>query len=261
MTQRLKDKVAIVTGAAAAERDGLKGIGGAAAWLFAKEGAKIVIADINAEQGQRTTAQIQETYGDALFVRLDVSSEDEWKQAVQTTVDRFGRLDVLVNSAGLTGGGSDVETTSLEHWNRMMDVHVKGTFLGTKYAIAEMRKVAGGSIVNVSSMHGIVGIKYGAATAYQAAKGAIRIFTKAAAIQYAKENIRVNSIHPGNTNTPMAVPYMTDKDWTKLWIDETPLGRFAHSDEIAYPILYLASDESSYVTGAELVVDGGINAV
>ena len=258
---RLKGKVALVTGAAAAERDGLKGIGGAAAWMFVREGAKVVIADINAEKGEHTAAQMRESGGEALFVSLDVRQEDQWKAAVRAAITRFGRLNILVNSAGLTGGGANAETTTVEHWDRMMTVHARGTFLGVKHSIPEMRKMGGGSIVNVSSMHGIVGVKHGAASAYQAAKGAVRTFTKAAAIQYAKENIRVNSVHPGNTNTSMATPYMTNEEWVKTWVAETPLGRFATSDEIAYAILFLASDESSYMTGAELVVDGGVTAM
>ncbi|MBM3949549.1 MAG: SDR family oxidoreductase [SAR202 cluster bacterium] len=259
---RLKGKVALVTGAAAAERDGLKGIGGAAAWMFVREGAKVAVADINAEKGEHTAAQMRESGGEALFVFLDVRQEEEWKAAVRATVARFGKLDILVNSAGLTGGGANTEGTTLEQWDKMMAVHARGTFLGVKHVIPEMRRAGGGSIVNISSMHGIVAIKYGqGASAYQAAKGAVRTFTKAAAIQYAKQNIRVNSVHPGNTNTPMATPYMNNPEWVKTWTTETPLGRFATSDEIAYAILFLASDEASYVTGAELVVDGGITAM
>ena len=268
---RLKGKVAIVTGAAAAERDGLKGIGGATAWLFAREGAKVVIGDIDDERGEKAARQICETHGDALYVHLDVRYEADWKSAVQATISRFGRLDILANCAGNTGGGDTAEHTSIDEWNLKLAIHAKGAFLGVKHVIPEMRKVGGGSIINMSSMHGIVAIKppdggfyvSGAGgTAYQSVKGAIRSFTKTAALQGAKDNIRVNSIHPGNTNTPQGAKILSDPEFAKrkLRESETPMARFAEADEIAYPILYLASDESSYVTGAELVVDGGVIA-
>lgn len=256
---RLEGKVALITGAATGDRDGLKGIGGASAWLFAREGAKVVVTDINDEMGRRTVKQLTDDGHNALYVHLNVTGEDEWRRATTATVEKYGRLDVLVNCAGDSAGSEfPVETTTLQAWNRMMDINAKGTFLGMKHAIPEMRKVGGGSIVNISSMHGIVGTF--TVTAYQAAKGAVRILSKAAAIQYAKDNIRVNSVHPGFTITPLTATMFTKPDIHADRVKGVPMGRMAKAEEIAYCVLYLASDESSYVTGAELVVDGGVIA-
>ena len=179
---RLEGKVALITGAAAGVEGELMGFGGAAARLFASEGAKVVLTDILVEQGERAAAEIRELGGDAIFVKLDVTSDEDWRNAIQATLDAYGRLDVMVNNAG-TSGPATVEDTTIEVWDGQMDVHAKGVFLGTKYAIPEMRKVGGGSIINTSSIYGLVGSV--GSTAYHAAKGAIRIFTKAAAIQYA----------------------------------------------------------------------------
>lgn len=176
---------------------------------------------------------------------------------MQTTVSTFGRLDILVNNAG-TSARTTVEETTEEIWDAQMDVHAKGVFLGTKHAIPEMRKVGGGSIINVSSMYGIVGSP--TVTAYHAAKGASRIFTKSAAIQYAKENIRVNSVHPGYAETPLTNEYFSDPERRQWLLDRTPMGRLGRANDIANGILYLASDESSYVTGSELIIDGGVTA-
>ena len=170
------------------------GFGGAAARLFAREGAKVVLTDINLESGQKTTLQINESGGEAKFLRLDVTEEQDWTDTVGATVASYGMLDILVNNAG-TGARYTVEGTTEEVWDTQMNIHAKGTFLGTKHAIPEMRKVGSGSIINVSSIYGLVGSD--TSTVYHAAKGAIRLFTKSAAIQYAKENIRVNSVHPG----------------------------------------------------------------
>ncbi len=254
---RLEGKVALISGAAAGIRGEKMGFGGATAWVFAREGARVVLGDVNRELGEKTAAQIRETGAEALFVPLEVRREQDWRNAVATTVSHFGRLDILVNSAGITSPADKVEDTPIERWERMLAIHTTGTFLGTKHAIPEMRRAGGGSIVNMSSMHGIVGCR---SAEYSAAKGAIRNFTKACAIQYGAEGIRVNSIHPGNADTAQAQWLMSDPEWVKLWEQEAPLGRIGTADEIAYCILYLASDESSYVTGAELVVDGGILA-
>jgi NAD(P)-dependent dehydrogenase (short-subunit alcohol dehydrogenase family) len=255
---RLAGKVALITGAAAGVEGQLMGFGGAAARLFAREGAKVVLTDIKEELGFRTAEQIRASGGEALFVRHDVTSEEEWQEVIQTTVATFGKLNVLVNNAG-TGARFRVEETTVAVWDAQMDVHAKGVFLGTKYAIPEMRKVGGGSIINVSSIYGLVGSP--TSTAYHAAKGAIRLFTKAAAIQYAKENIRVNSVHPGYCETPLTIGGFTADAQRRAWsIAQTPLGRLGTADDVAYGMLYLASDESSYVTGAELVIDGGTTA-
>lgn len=255
---RLAGKVALITGAAAGVEGELMGFGGAAARLFAREGAKVVLTDIKEEMGRKSAEQIRAQGGEALFLRHDVTSEEEWQEVVHTAVAHFGALNVLVNNAG-TGARFTVEETTTEVWDGQMAVHAKGVFLGTKYAIPLMRQAGGGSIINVSSIYGLVGSPTSAA--YHAAKGAIRIFTKAAAIQYARDNIRVNSVHPGYCLTPLTRGgYDTDAERRAWSVARTPLGRLGTADDIAYGMLYLASDESAYVTGAELVIDGGMTA-
>ena len=254
---RLDGKVALISGGAHGVKGEMMGFGGASAWLFVQEGARVVLGDIAVEDGERTAAQIRDAGGEALFVKLDVTSAADWQAAVQATLSSFGRLDVLVNNAG-TGGGYRVEETTEEIWDGQMNVHAKGAFLGTKHAIPAMRKVGGGSIINISSIYGIVGAPN--STAYQAAKGAVRIFTKSAALQYAAENIRVNSVHPGYVTTPMTAGGLKSEEWRAWVIGQTPMGRFGSPEEIAHGIVYLASDESSYVTGSELVIDGGFTA-
>ena len=254
---RLEDKVALITGAAAGVEGELMGFGGAAARLFAREGAKVVLTDILVEQGERSAAEIRELGGDAIFVKLDVTSDEDWQNAIKATLDAYGRLDVMVNNAG-TSGPATVEDTTIEVWDGQMDVHAKGVFLGTKYAIPEMRKVGGGSIINTSSIYGLVGSV--GSTAYHAAKGAIRIFSKAAAIQYAPDGIRVNSVHPGFMRTPLTQRRFDDPEREAELLARIPMNRIGNADEIAYGILYLASDESSFVTGSELVIDGGVTA-
>ncbi len=254
---RLEGKVALITGAASGVEGGLMGFGGAAARLFAQEGAKVVLTDIKEEMGERTASQIRGNGGAALFLRHDVTSEENWIEVVASTVSNYGKLDILVNNAG-TSAPATVEETTVEAWDAQMNVHAKGVFLGTKQAIPEMRKVGGGSIINISSISGLVGGPSSAA--YHAAKGAIRLFTKAAAIQYAKENIRVNSVHPGYAHTPLTSSSDENEPGRGEWLDKIPLGRLGNAYDMAYGILYLASDESAYVTGAELVIDGGFTA-
>ncbi len=255
---RLEGKVALITGAAAGGDGDLMGFGGASARLFAQEGAKVVLTDIKEEMGQKTAAQINELGGDVIFLPLDVTNEQGWIDVIAAAVSKYGKLDVLVNNAG-TGARTTVEETTVETWDGQMDVHAKGTFLGTKYAIPEMRKVGGGSIINVSSIYGLIGSP--TSTAYHAAKGAIRLFSKSAAVQYAKENIRVNSVHPGYAHTPLTDPGYSHEVGRAEWcLERIPIGRLGNAYDIAYGILYLASDESSFVTGAELVIDGGTTA-
>ena len=254
---RLEGKVALISGAAGGVEGELMGFGGAAARLFAEEGAKVVLTDINEESGQKTAAQINEAGGDALFRRLDVTNEQEWMDAVRATISAYGRVDILVNNAG-TGARSSVEDTTEEVWDIQMNIHAKSAFLGTKHVIPEMRKIGGGSIINVSSIYGLVGSE--SSTAYHAAKGAIRLFTKSAAIQYAKENIRVNSIHPGYALTPLTRRGYENPEYFENIRSRVPIGRVGTADDIAYGMLYLASDESSFVTGSELVIDGGTTA-
>ena len=254
---RLAGKVALISGAAAGVQGELMGFGGAAARLFTQEGAKVVLTDIRDELGQRTADEISEAGGEAIYLHLDVTSEAEWVSVVEAAVARFGRLDILVNNAG-SGARYRVEDTSEEDWDGQMNVHAKGVFLGTKHAIPQLRKVGGGSIINVSSIYGLVGSE--TSTAYHAAKGAIRLFSKSAAIQYANENIRVNSVHPGYAHTPLTDRGYQDPDYFENIRSRIPMGRVGNAYDIAYGMLYLASDESSFVTGSELVIDGGTTA-
>ena len=254
---RLEGKVALITGAAAGVQGEVMGFGGAAAWLFAGEGAKLVLTDILEEQGRHTEAQLREQGYEAVFTRLDVTSESDWEAAIKLTIDTYGKLDVLVNNAG-TGGRMLLMETTEEAWDAQMDVHAKGAFLGMRYAVPEMRKAGGGSIINVSSIYGLVGSR--TSTAYHAAKGASRIISKSAAIQYAGEGIRVNSIHPGFCRTPMTNASYQDPEHYEPLLERIPMGRVGNPEELAQGMLYLASDESSYVTGAEIVIDGGVTA-
>ena len=188
---------------------------------------------------------------------LDVTKEREWQEAIAKTVELYKKLDVLVHSAGVTFR-TIVEETTEELWDIQMNVHVKGGFFGTKHAIPEMRKVGGGSVILISSLAGLVG--GASSTGYHAAKGAMRIFAKTAAVQYARENIRVNSVHPGFVLTPMFEPLMHEPGQVEARLAKVPMGRLGEPDEIANAILFLASDESSFITGAELAIDGGYTA-
>ena len=248
---RLQGKVALISG-------GARGMGAAEAKMFAREGAKVVIGDVLEAEGRKTEAEITETSAECLFLPLDVTKESDWSAAVAATVQRFGKLDILVNNAGVVARGV-LEDTTLEEWDRVMDINAKGVFLGTKAAIPEMRRAGGGSIVNISSMSGIVGQNY-IQPVYNASKGAVRIFTKAAAIQYAKEGIRVNSVHPGPIDTDMAGERLNDSELQRQAELHNAMRRTAHPDEVAYGVLYLASDEASFVTGSELIIDGGATA-
>jgi NAD(P)-dependent dehydrogenase (short-subunit alcohol dehydrogenase family) len=247
---RLKDKVAIVTG-------GAHGMGESTARIFAREGAKVVIADVLEREGGAVAASIRDEGGEATFVSLDVAQEAQWSEVIRTTVARYGRLDVLVNNAGLSGAVSDRMST--EHFDRLMAVNTRGTFLGMKYAIPEMQK-GGGSIVNFSSISGFVGQEF-VHMGYNAAKGAIRLLTKSAAAQYGKDGIRVNSVHPGIMPPMRSSVTTADPALREKVIASIPLRRAGRVDEAAYAVLFLASDEASYITGTELVVDGGFLAV
>ena len=245
---RLKDKVAFISG-------GARGMGASEGRVFAQEGAKVVLGDLREELGREVAREICESGGEAIFVHLDVASEESWQKAIATTVERFGKLDILVNNAGITASGGVLETT-VETWDRIMDVNAKGVFLGTKVAIPEMRKAGGGSIVNISSQMGLVGSDMGS-PAYNASKGAVHIFTKSAALRHVKEGIRINSVHPGPIDTPMLNEGFVDPSRETKVINNTPMGRRGEPEEVAWGVLYLASDEASYVTGAALVIDGG----
>ena len=253
---RLKGKVAIISGAAHGVQGEVMGFGGATSWLFSREGAKVVLTDIDEEAGEKTASQIRDEGGDAIFLPLDVTKEQDWINAIKVTVSEFGKLDILLNNAGSSDGGkSTVEKLTVETWNKYMDLLVKGAFLGTKHAIPEMRKQGGGSIVNIGS---ICALRGGNSTTYRTGKAAIRFFTKATAIQYAKENIRANCIHPGYFDTPMT-HHMT-KESLNWHLSRSPMGRFGKVEDIAHGVLYLASDEASFVTGTDLIIDGGVTA-
>jgi NAD(P)-dependent dehydrogenase (short-subunit alcohol dehydrogenase family) len=248
---RLAGKVVLISG-------GARGMGAAEARLFAREGAQIVIGDVLEAEGKAVEADIAAKGGRAAFVRLDVTSEADWAQAVALAGSRFGALNVLVNNAGI-GGPSRVEDTTAEAWDRVMDVNAKGVFLGTKAAIPALRRGGGGSIVNISSQLGLVGMD-DSSPQYTASKGAVRLLTKTTALQYAREGIRCNSVHPGPIRTPMTEQRRADPVVYQRMVSRIPLGRYGEAEEVAYAVLYLASDESAFVTGSELVIDGGWTA-
>ena len=232
-------------------------MGAVEAKLFAKEGAKVIIGDMLEDEGRKIEAEINEAGGECVFVALDVSDEDAWKRAVTEAVSRYGKLDILVNNAGIYRG-HNVEDTSADEWDLIMDINAKGVFLGTKFAIPAMRDAGGGSIVNISSVAGLTGSKL--TSAYNASKGAVRLLTKSTAIQYASEGIRANSVHPGTIETPMTEGLLADDAIRKNRMDRTPIGRLGKPEDVAYGALFLASDESSFMTGSELVIDGGRTA-
>ncbi|MCE5254619.1 MAG: glucose 1-dehydrogenase [Actinomycetia bacterium] len=251
---RVKDKVAIVTGAAS-------GMGEASARLLAQEGAKVVISDINEVDGHRIAREIVEQGGTSVFMKHDVASESDWQRVMAATVEQFGRVDVLVNNAGVTVN-KDIEETTLEEWRWVMSVNLDGVFLGVKYAIGAMKRTGGGSIINISSAGGIVGQLW--AAAYNASKGGVRLLTKAAALECSKAgrdyDIRVNSIHPGCVHTGLLEPLLKKKEMADIINSLHPVGHLGEPEDIAYAVLYLASDESKFATGSELVVDGGYTA-
>ena len=226
--------------------------------MFAQEGAKVVIGDIRDELGMQVEAEIRELGGEAVYLHLDVTSDDDWQRAIETAEQRFGKVDVLVNNAAIVLR-KDIEETTGEDWDNIMEINAKGVFLGTKAAIPAMRRAGGGSIINISSISGLVSI---GPPAYIATKGAVRLFTKSTAIQYASENIRANSIHPGSVDTDMRREGMGDQTAEEIQarIDNIPLGRVGTTEDISYGALFLASDESSFMTGSELVIDGGYTA-
>ena len=247
---RLQGKVALITGSA-------RGQGAAEARLFAQEGAKIVLADVLDREGAIVAGEIAEAGGDVVYVHLDVTNEEEWDGAIQSAVSSFGKIDILINNAGIWRRGHVLET-STDQWDTVLGVNAKGVFLGTKAAIPEMRKAGGGSIINISSVAGLVGSR--TSTAYSASKGAVRLFTKSTAIQYAVEGIRANSIHPGPIDTDMGDQVWPDPESRESTVARTALARIGTAQDIAYGALYLASDESAFVTGSELVIDGGLTA-
>ena len=246
---KLDGKVALISG-------GAKGQGAAEARTFAREGAKVVFGDILDAEGKKVETAIRAEGGEAAYVRLDVTNEADWKTAVQTATGRFGKLDILVNNAAIVIPRVAIEDRTVEEWDRVMAVNARGVFLGTKHAIPAMRRAGGGSIVNISSVAGI-GQSLHQEPAYAASKGAIRIFTKVTASQHAQDRIRCNSVHPGPIDTDMLHSAMPDPDVLKKRLERVPLGRMGTVPEIVTVVLYLASDDSAYMTGSELVIDGG----
>ena len=254
---RLKGKVAIITGAATGLQGSVMGFGGAAAWRFLREGAKVVVTDIDSDSGQATVSQMKTSGFDAEFMYHDVTNSSDWERVVADTISIFGVPDVLVNNAG-NSARFNVEETSEEAWKQQIDVHAKAVFLGSREVIPSMRMKGAGSIVNVSSIYGLVGSP--TVTAYHAGKGASRILTKSIAVQYAKDNIRVNSVHPGYAVTPLTNSFFEEPEQRKWLIDRSPVGRIGSAFDIVPAIVFLASDESSFITGSEIVVDGGVVA-
>ena len=242
---RLEGKVALISG-------GARGMGAEEALLFAREGAKVVIGDV-LDDGRDIAAQIPG--GQAIFVRLDVTKEGDWQRAVSMAEEVYKRLDILVNNAGVSATGT-IEDTTVEEWDRVMSVNAKGVFLGTKYAIPAMQRSGGGSIINISSQLGIVAMSE-SSPQYIASKGAVRLLTKSTALQYAADGIRCNSVHPGPIVTPMTEGRRSDEAVRELMESRIPLGRYGEAIDVAYGVLYLASDEASFMTGSELVIDGG----
>ena len=248
---RLKGKVALISG-------GARGQGAAEARIFTAEGARVVIGDVLDSQTSALAEEINKSTGKktVLPIRLDVTRASDWRAAVEACQREFGGLDILVNNAGIANVKGIVETSE-EDWDAVVNVNQKGVWLGMKAAIPAMRKRGGGSIINISSIYGLIGSAGSAA--YHGTKGAVRLLTKAAAVQYAPENIRVNSVHPGVIQTPMveALDEQMIKEVTAL----APMKRAGTPEEVGYVVLFLASNEASFVTGAEYVVDGGYTAI
>ena len=246
---RLDGKVAIISG-------GAKGQGAEEARLFAQEGAKVIIGDILDREGMQIESEIAEQGGEAKFVHLDVSSEEDWSRTVDLSMSEYGRLDMLVNNAGILLM-KGLEETSGQEWDNIQNINSKGVFLGSKTVIPAMRESGGGSIVNISSIAGLIGSKF---TAYGASKGLVRTLTKSVAVNHGHEGIRCNSVHPGIIETDMVSEMIGSQEGREYQLNRTPLKVIATSRDVALGVLYLASDESRYVTGSELVIDGGITA-
>ena len=248
---RLKDKVAIVTGAA-------WGMGASTAELFAAEGACVMVTDILDAEGTDVAARINDSGGQARVLTRDVTNDTGWASVVGETISAFGQIDILVNNAGVSGSHPDLLNT--QTWDEQMNVNARGVFLGMQAVIPQMQKAGAGSIVNISSISGIVGQSF-VHMGYNAAKGAVRMATKAAAVQFAPDGIRVNSVHPGLMPAMRTSKMTADPKVREKMLSAVPFGRVGRVEEVAYANLFLASDESSYITGIELPVDGGFLAM
>jgi NAD(P)-dependent dehydrogenase (short-subunit alcohol dehydrogenase family) len=249
---RVEGKVAIVTGAGS-------GIGRASAMLLAKEGAKTVVVDRNAEAGEETVRMIREAGGEAIFVKADVSEAEDIKKMVKTAVSTYGKLNILFNNAGFIHEVAPTADASEEVFDETIATNLKGAFMGMKYAIPEMLRIGGGSIINIASIAGTKGVTN--APAYAASKGGVLALSRATAIEYATQNIRVNCISPGTISTPAMAALMKDDPEIKRNYEEAvPQGRLGRPDEVAQVVLFLASDEASHITGEKLAIDGGLEA-
>ena len=245
MSDRLSGKVALISGAA-------RGQGAAHAWRFAEEGARVVLGDILDAEGEATAKEIAADGHDVVYTHLDVTSDADWRAAVDLAKDRYGKLDILVNNAGILGMPAILDETE-EHWNQVIGVNQTGVFLGMRAAIPAMQEAGGGSIINTSSIWGLVGAEE--YIAYQATKGAVALMTKSVALTHVGDGIRANSVCPGLVLTPMSAEEGPEVEAAVA--EATPMKRGAEPVEISHGLVYLASDESSYVTGTELVIDGG----
>jgi NAD(P)-dependent dehydrogenase (short-subunit alcohol dehydrogenase family) len=250
MDDTLRGKVAIVTGAA-------RGIGQATVRSLLQQGAAVVATDVLDDEGEALVRELTAGGGDARYAHLDVTSEVEWREVVERTTSELGRLDILVNNAGI-GTMADVEQETVDGWDRVISINQEGVWLGMRAAIPKMRDGGGGSIINVSSIFGAVG-GFGASVAYHASKGAVRLMTKNAAIRYATDGIRVNSLHPGFIDTPL-IAELKGTPTEQAILDSTPMGRLGRPEEVGDVIAFLASDAASYMTGSEVYVDGGWTA-
>jgi NAD(P)-dependent dehydrogenase (short-subunit alcohol dehydrogenase family) len=248
---KLKGKTALITGAA-------QGIGARIARLFAAEGAEVFICDLQAEEGQKTAAEIRGAGGRAHFQALDVTDEASWTAAFEAVVKTSGRLDILVNNAGINIR-EPIEEMKIENFDKMLAVNVKGPFIGIKHAIPLLRSGGGGSIINMSSICGLVGHKF-TTEAYTITKGALTLMTKSVGVRYAKDNIRCNSIHPSTVYTPLVEEMFKDPEKKAQRFGEIPLGRLATAEDVAAAALYLASGEAAFLNGVALPVDGGLTA-
>ncbi|OCA92011.1 glucose 1-dehydrogenase [Pseudobacillus wudalianchiensis] len=245
---KLAGKVAIITGAAG-------GQGAYEAQLFTREGAKVIATDVQTELLEQVVARINESGEQAIALKHDVASEEDWQAVVNTTVETYGKVDILINNAGIYIS-NNVKDTTLDEWDKTMSINSTGVYLGMKHVIPEMLKSGSGSIVNISSIDSIIGS--GSSAAYAASKGAVRSLTKNAAFNYAKDKIRVNSVHPGVIITPMNEHQLASEETKTFAQKNTPLPYLGAPEDVAYGVLYLASDESKFVTGIELVIDGGL---
>jgi NAD(P)-dependent dehydrogenase (short-subunit alcohol dehydrogenase family) len=247
--KRLRGKIAMITG-------GARGMGAAHGTIFAREGASVLLLDILDREGEALAAELRNSTFDVRYMRLDVSSPTDWDAAVALVETRWGKLNILVNNAGIVGTKNALDVETETDWQQVTDVNQRGVWLGMQACVPAMRRAGGGSIVNISSMNGVVGLP--GYFSYQASKGAVRMMTKSAALSYAADNIRVNTVCPGVVLTPMAEE---DGDaMNTALIAATPLRRAAHPEEVSWGVLFLASDEASFITGTELIIDGGYTA-